>query len=275
MTDPAVAAGRGPGKPGRRAGSEDVRQSYPRAKAEYERVHGAYSYYVWGPVAIRLAPVFINAGASANQVTALGLVTLALAVGFVVAGGLAPWNLTIGAVLVNGVYLLDCVDGHVARVNRQASRLGALLDDLVGWLRNSSVPIAFGVAFWLRAPAPPFGVEVPAWAWPALGFVRAVLYLLSVVVWHATEGLLGPVAYRERASRRIPRLGWLALAKAALQSEPLVLVAAALTGTIGSVFVAYGLAHCLARSVAILCDLRDTASLDRASAAAGEPGPPG
>jgi len=43
-----------------KASAEGVRQSYPPRKARRDQVQNPFSYYVWEPVAFRLAPFFIK-----------------------------------------------------------------------------------------------------------------------------------------------------------------------------------------------------------------------
>ena len=57
----------------RSATYETVRRSYPAWKVRQEQIHWPYSYYVWGTLACRLAPFFINHGIRANTVSLLAL----------------------------------------------------------------------------------------------------------------------------------------------------------------------------------------------------------
>ncbi len=52
----------------------------------------------------------------------------------------------IGAILFNSFALLDCIDGHVARVKKEACSYGGWMDALGGYMAYSCVLLASGIA---------------------------------------------------------------------------------------------------------------------------------
>ena len=87
---------------------------------------GVTATLVHRPMSRRLTPVALRLGLHPNQVTALSV-----AVGLAAAGAFAVGSrpaLVIGALLLQASFVLDCVDGEVARYNRAFSATGAWLD---------------------------------------------------------------------------------------------------------------------------------------------------
>jgi phosphatidylglycerophosphate synthase len=80
----------------------------------------------------RLTPVAIRMGATPNQVTALSflvaLVAAACFAGIRLGGSAGLWFGVAGAVALQVSFVLDCVDGEIARYRRAFSPLGAWLD---------------------------------------------------------------------------------------------------------------------------------------------------
>jgi phosphatidylglycerophosphate synthase len=121
------------------------------------------------PFGIRLVQLISSRGLSPNTLT---VASLGIRVGACLAGGLTGSGLALFALWQLG-FLLDCMDGQLARRDRRTSRLGARLDAgsdvavtclLVGlvvvnpdWWRLTSVSFASGaalllwLALWLRA----------------------------------------------------------------------------------------------------------------------------
>jgi phosphatidylglycerophosphate synthase len=135
---------------------------------------GRFGWYVARPLSRILARGFLSTTISPNQVTMLaltcGLVAAALlfrggAIGAAIAGGL----------LILGV-LLDNVDGDLARLRLQFSRLGEWLDSIGDEVVTLSVTAAIGLGL-VRDGAPP-GWRTVALATAAIGgAVIAKLYV--------------------------------------------------------------------------------------------------
>jgi phosphatidylglycerophosphate synthase len=96
------------------------------------------------PIAVRmLAPL-----ARLAWVTPDGLTAAAFAVGIVSVAAFATGHLAIGAVLYEVRFLLDCLDGKLARVRGTTSAAGAAFDRLADSL---TVPAAYAAIGWTLA----------------------------------------------------------------------------------------------------------------------------
>lgn len=96
------------------------------------------------PVSYPAAWLLIRLGFTANGVSLLS-VFLSLTAGFMLAAGNTGWVLG-GALLFNVFGILDCADGHIARVKGTASEYGGWMDALGGYVAYSSVLISAGIA---------------------------------------------------------------------------------------------------------------------------------
>ncbi|WP_026415648.1 CDP-alcohol phosphatidyltransferase family protein [Actinomadura oligospora] len=100
-----------------------------RLRAAVKRDDGWFATYAvssWSPLLVRLAAWF---GLTPNKVT-LASAGLAALAAFWFAGGTRGGMIT-GAVLFYLAFVLDCVDGQLARYTRRYSRLGAWLDSVL------------------------------------------------------------------------------------------------------------------------------------------------
>ena len=102
----------------------------------------------------RVSPLLIRLPVSANQVTLVSLVAGLAACWFFFQGG---WeNGMTGALIFVFSYVLDNVDGEVARAKNQASAFGRNLDTFADWVVNAAffaalgwgVSATTGQAFW-------------------------------------------------------------------------------------------------------------------------------
>lgn len=110
-------------------------------KKEYGR---APRYARW--VSHRLTPALVYAalrlGLTPNQVTVISLVT-GIAGCWALLSGDLPWMLA-GALLVEAYYLLDSVDGQLARLTRRFSKSGTFLDVLGNYVVPPAVFVSLG-----------------------------------------------------------------------------------------------------------------------------------
>ena len=235
--DDSVHKGKGMMATRAKASVEGVRQSYPLWKARHDQMHNPVSYYVWEPIAFRLAPVFINWGFSANMVTTLGVLVLLCGLTCIGLGAVSRLHFLLGAVLLNLVVLLDNIDGHVARFTGQVSNFGTLFDFLAMWLLYSLFPVCLGVGLFFADPEPSLlvlGVTVPQWVWVAAGVVQMFTYLWTEVVGYQTALLLEDRNYEERA------LGlWSVLARAIKEAQAALMVPAAVVGMVSFLHILY------------------------------------
>lgn len=115
------------------------------------------------PIGVRIVPLLAQVGISANFVTSVSMICRAAAVGAAIGG---VWWGFFALWLV--AFLLDCMDGQLARATRTSSRLGARLDvinDVAGGAalvaliaaKASLAATLLGVAW--------FGLWLGRWAW--------------------------------------------------------------------------------------------------------------
>lgn len=102
----------------------EVASLYRQTRKEGEHV---WTMYLTRPFAALLVHVLQKAPITPNQVTVLAFVT-SLGGAAVLAGWLDYWGLVLGALIYQVAYVLDCVDGQLARLRGVASPIGHLLD---------------------------------------------------------------------------------------------------------------------------------------------------
>ncbi len=124
------------------------------------------------PLALHITWVVIPWGISAHSMT---LAAMAVAIASAVAFGFGTVaGFLIGAALLQLWYLLDHVDGQLARFHGTASLDGVQLDYLMHHLVNIIVPVGVGWGLSVNHGQP---------AWALVGFIWG-LTLLSVGLWH-------------------------------------------------------------------------------------------
>lgn len=101
-----------------------------------------WAYLVARPLSFYIAPLFLRFGISANQVTLLGGGVLLAGLAGIVLGPYHATFLITGTILVNLWYLLDFVDGCIARYDDGGNPFGAFLDWFVGVIHHIGIPIA-------------------------------------------------------------------------------------------------------------------------------------
>ncbi|MGH2819330.1 MAG: CDP-alcohol phosphatidyltransferase family protein [Actinomycetota bacterium] len=114
---------------------------------------------------------------SPDQVSA-GCLVLGLLVGpvYLIDG---RWGLVAGAILFYLAFLLDCVDGKLARARGTGSARGEILDELADNSRKASVSMGLAVRLWSADPA-------GGGFWWAVGY--GVVGLLFAMVSGGTRG---------------------------------------------------------------------------------------
>ena len=81
-------------------------------------------------ISIYFTKLFLEIGISANQASLLGLLVLIIAGAFFVFSDARWWF--IGLLLLYLSFVVDCVDGEIARYNKSASSTGTYLDGIIG-----------------------------------------------------------------------------------------------------------------------------------------------
>lgn len=99
------------------------------------------------PIADVITPLFYNRGWTANGVTQFRIFLAALALVLLV----VPLHNVIYAapVLFYFCFILDCVDGNIARLTRDVTYWGKFIDGLADFVFVLGGPIAAGVGIWL------------------------------------------------------------------------------------------------------------------------------
>lgn len=243
---------------------DQIKASYPRAKAEWIRLHCPYSHRLQ-PISMRAAGVCVDLGIRANTVTAFAWLVLAAALGLIATSEGDRLLLVLGSSLLSVVTILDNVDGHVARCTGTSSRVGELMDDALTWFHLSLLPLCLGVALYRNEPG------LPGWAtswsepgpvlWLALGGIRSVAYLLMVVLGRKTEQMLG--SYESRLRRH----GLFGTAKAVAEYEVVLLVVVALLDLLWFHHLFYAVFYVAALVFLTAANLRDALRRDHGPAA--------
>jgi len=239
----------------------DVRAAYPASDVERHKIISPYSYYVLGVLSLRLTPLFINLGLRANTVTALGFVVALLIQPVIVLGALDPLYFVVASLLVHVFYLLDNIDGHIARFHRNSSYVGSLLDPLASWVQRTLFPVSLGLALYFSPSNSiyAFGLTVPAWAWIAVGITRMYAYLLTIAIGSKTDALLAKEALTvgSKGGR------FTIVAKGIVELEPVFLIAAVPVGAVGLLHLLFALLYLAILGVIILMNLGRLDAADR------------
>lgn len=108
------------------------------------------SLYSWGMrhVSFYLAWVFLKAGISADQTTYLALVVGLVGCLFLVTGDYI--SMLIGAILINLWYLLDCVNGNIARYQGIVNKFGEFIDDTGAYFMFAFVFTGLGIGLYRK-----------------------------------------------------------------------------------------------------------------------------
>ncbi len=103
------------------------------------------------PIAFAVTPFFYNSGWTANGVT---LFRVALAGVACVCLTMLPVGAYIGGVLFFSCFVLDCVDGNIARLRDSATFFGKFVDGLADLVYAGLMPFAAGIGVWLAFGEP-------------------------------------------------------------------------------------------------------------------------
>ncbi len=136
-------------------------------KPDHRRVGNWMARHVTRPAALQITRVIAPSGVSAHAVTLLAWVWgTAGAAAF---GWGTVWGWVLGAVMLQVWYLLDHVDGQLARLRGTASLDGVQLDYLMHHTINLLVPLGIGCGLFARTGEP---------LWPLVGLLWGVALLL-------------------------------------------------------------------------------------------------
>jgi len=126
----------------------EIRSAYTEEKRALDKGSNIWIYLVIRRLSFYPTWVCLKLGISANQATFVSIVVGILGCLFLAAGGYV--NSVIGALLVNGWSLLDCVDGNLARLTKSYSKYGWFLDSITGFMMNAFLLVSVGIGVFNR-----------------------------------------------------------------------------------------------------------------------------
>lgn len=245
-----------------KASYESVRQGYTAEKARATLVNDLWGHFVIRPISLRLTPLFINLGFSANVVTVLGLMLLICGLVFILLGAVNPFNFIIGAVFINIYVLFDHIDGNIARFWNRCSMFGEFLDNTIGMAFHTFLPVCLGLALFFNSSERSIftmGIEVPRWFWLAAGAVGLGAGLFRKVVNLRFQVLMGSQVGKTEHKIAISTV----LPRAILSLKEPLLMIASLVGALGFFLVGYALYDLALLLVMIALFLRKALLIDR------------
>jgi hypothetical protein len=174
-------------------------------KTDYRRVGNWMARRVSRPLALRVTWVVQNWGISAHAATALaGLLALGAAISFG-CGAIAGW--LAAALLLQLWYLLDHVDGQLARLHGASSLDGVQLDYLMHHAVNLLVP--WGVGFGLAGPQRDLAWLVLGLAWSLglllIGIINDTRYKAFIARLKEVDGALSVLGGGSRYEASSPQ----------------------------------------------------------------------
>ena len=185
------------------------RITYSDVKASFNRNtrDPATMMYFGRPIADVITAGFFNRGWTANGVTYLCMVLSTIAMALLLAAN--PYLYAVSAALYYCVFVLDCVDGNLARLRNAASYYGKFMDGLSDGIFAFLAPIAVGLGLYWFDPVGP---------WLLLGTLATVCSLIAQMVrarysffreWAVREGgaLTEDEKTRTSAPLRLDRYG--------------------------------------------------------------------
>lgn len=246
----------------------DIRLTYTEEKREQDKGN-VWIYLVIRRLSFYPTWAFLKLGISANQATFISIVVGILGCAFLAAGGYR--NSVVGALLVSGWSVLDCVDGNLARLTGSASRYGGFLDGLTGYMMSAFLLTSVGIGVFshpdnvmtsltqLFSVAPQTGVDralpliLGAW-----GSLAALFYGL---VFESFENIYSQPVFRDNPGEAVSS-GRLSIILAIGRNivgfgllEPVLLVAAIL-GCLSLLVGLYALIHSGAAAFSVFQALR-------------------
>jgi phosphatidylglycerophosphate synthase len=124
----------------------------PAERALYAQIRktvegdGVFAHYLIRPLTRPLTRALLGTPVSPNQVTAVALACAIAAALLAAAGGAR--NAALAGLLYFAGNALDCVDGDLARLRLQSSRLGEWLDSMTDEIATFSLLAGLGVGLW-------------------------------------------------------------------------------------------------------------------------------
>ncbi|MDP7164429.1 MAG: CDP-alcohol phosphatidyltransferase family protein [Alphaproteobacteria bacterium] len=177
----------------RRVGLAEVKASFHAPRPEW-----FFTTWFGRPLGMLLTPLFYNTGWSANAVSTLQAL-LGLAACGLLAWGQAPGLWAVAPIFYFS-FVLDMVDGNIARLSGRVSYWGKYLDGLSDRLFSFLSPLAAGIGLW-RGGADASYLELGATV-TALALLLEVLRTRSAHYSEWMESQSGPPAENALAAAR-------------------------------------------------------------------------
>jgi len=97
------------------------------------------------PLAFLLVKVIYNTNITPNQIT-IGAIIFSIIGGIIYSSG-TEWALTIGALFFLTYNVLDCADGQLARLKKNGTSLGRIIDGFADYIAGTMAYLAIGFGF--------------------------------------------------------------------------------------------------------------------------------
>ena len=174
-------------------------------KTEMERVYQDTSKnhspllfsYFYNPIAFWISTrILLNTSLTPNQLTMIGLI-LAVIASFLMATGRYPY-LIAAALLLQIVYIFDCMDGEIARLKKMCSNFGAWLDGTTDLFKMVLYYFALGMGYYQQSGK----VE----AWFLVSLLVSSRFLLNSII-KGIEQIFGQQVYKAIDSAKIYSIG--------------------------------------------------------------------
>ena len=122
---------------------KDIRATYSKDKMVFERRNRVWFYYTGRLPSFYLTRIFLRLNISANQATYISLIVGLASCVFLALG--SYMLKLVGALMVNLGFVLDCVDGNIARYRKSFSPFGEFIDALVGYIVTAFLFMSLGI----------------------------------------------------------------------------------------------------------------------------------
>jgi len=164
---------------------KDIRGTHSKDKMVSERRDKAWFYYTGRLPSFYLTWIFLHLNISANQTTYISLIVGLTGCAFLALGSYIVK--LVGVLMINLGFVLDCVDGNIARYRKSFTRYGEFIDALVGYIVAAFLFMSLGIGAFVdpnssvllggRESFPLFSKDVFLFAgfWSSLSYVLARL----------------------------------------------------------------------------------------------------
>ena len=111
-------------------------------------VEEIFDLFFYRPLAFLLVKIIYPTNITPNQLT-IGAIIMGVIGGFFYAHGtpLSPQNFIIGAIFFMFFNILDCSDGQLARLKKNGTRTGRIIDGVADYIAVTAIYIGIGIGF--------------------------------------------------------------------------------------------------------------------------------